>query len=129
MVTVLGNVIVMDIPTAITSDVSELKIQIFTKGQTNAPTTFTVKKTGQPWITIQSDKVYKDSTYLVQVGDHVTELLLSIYDVLCCRSSLCLITVHKENMDHFTDFSTLVGSSFREHAVITDMSQLNALHE
>ena len=81
VVTVIDDVIVMDIPVDVLSNILKFEVQLFleveqsvSKRQLEEPITFTVENSGQPWITIPSDELStleKGSTYSVQVGDHV----------------------------------------------------------
>ena len=81
VVTVIDDVIVMDIPVDVLSNILKFEVQLFleveqrvSKRQQEEPITFTVENSGQTWITIPSDELStleKGSTYSVQVSDHV----------------------------------------------------------
>ena len=78
MVTVIDDVIVMDIPVDVLSNIDKFEVQLFleieqrvSKRQQEKSITFTVENSGQPWITIPSNELStleKGSTYSVQVS-------------------------------------------------------------
>ena len=79
--TVIDDVIVMDISVDVLSNIDKFEVQLFleveqrvSKRQQEKSITFTVENNRQPWITIPSDELStleKGSFYFVQVSDHV----------------------------------------------------------